>query len=173
MVLLEVFNFLFYCYYFFVGIKDAIQKKLCNKKDSIEIDEVFLITDGIYTRIKNEDVYNDWMMYNVNKTSILKVYYIVTLDNKQFRYVVFYKYPEKIYFPPYSLDEIKYSQHNKILFAETDDKDITGLCKVYAGPLENFYRDLPYTYIQKNLICETEDKITVTYSNMSDYLIET
>jgi len=51
MVLLEVFNFLIYCYYFFVGIKDAIQKKLCNKKDSIEIDEVFLITDGIYTRL--------------------------------------------------------------------------------------------------------------------------
>ena len=89
MVLLEVFNFLIYCYYFFIEIKEIIQKKLCYKKDSIEIDEVFLITDGIYTRIKNEDVYNDWMMYNVNETSILKIYYIVTLDNEQSRYVVF------------------------------------------------------------------------------------
>ena len=149
------------------------KKKICFKKDSIEVDEVFLITDGIYVKLYNEELNNDWMIDNVNESSILKVYYIVTINNKQSRYIVFYKYPDKINFPPYSLEQIKLlHNNNKILFAESDNKDITNLCKLYAGPLENFYKDDPSVYLEKNLIYKTEDNITVTYSDMSDYIIE-
>lgn len=172
MFLLDFFNFLIYCYYLLVGIKELIENKLCHKKDSIEIDEVFLITNGVYRRINNYNIHNDWMMNDVNETSILKIYYIVTIDNKQSRYVVCYKYPDNIVFPPYTIEEIRDGPSKRILFGEVDDNDITDLCRIYAGPLQNFYKDIPCAYINKNLIYESNDKITVTYNDFSEYLIE-
>jgi hypothetical protein len=91
----------------------------------------------------------------------LEVHYTVPYE-KKFRksYIIAYKYPAKIEFPPYSLKQIHDYHHSEkykpaILHAEINSNDITNEVEKWVGPLDNFYSDIPFrkgVYFTKELV---------------------
>ena len=89
-------------------------------------------------------------------------------------YYTSYMYPCNPVFPPYNLDEIKKQQEdkgfkNEILFAECGLENITDDCIKYAGPLHNFYSDLPPRYgikITRTLLVPDNNTETLIITTM-------
>ena len=98
--------------------------------------------------------------------------------HKQFS--VPYIYPSNIQFPPYSLESIhKYEKETilkkTVLYAENNINEITDeVCK-YAGPLNNFYNDLPSRYgiklpVEMIIYNDEEYPLTITDNDAEDYV---
>ena len=159
-------NLYFYLFQLFLIFKEIAKNKLCYKKDSISIENAFLITKDSY---ENLNLKSNWK--NINEDGILKIYYKIILDNIETKYIICYKCPHNIKFPPYTLDEIKTTNHKKsIIFAECDDKDYTNICKLYAGPFEDFYKNVPNVITKKNMFIHSDKVLTITNSDMDEFI---
>jgi hypothetical protein len=133
----------------------------CRKKDKPNIKNIYYrpvdnhqLTD---TREKIEDL--DWKKVNPNIGDFIEVEY--TFENKDYK--VAYVYPSNIHFPPYEKGE---ETTNGVLFADAGDMDVSQECMQYAGPLGNFYSDLPSRYgirIIGGLISNEDIKITTNF----------
>ena len=74
------------------------------------------------------------------------------------------------------MDEIKENQKSNsyktgILFAESNNEDVTNECVKLAGPLGNFYQDLPPRYgicITRDLIVPRTEKFVITTNDAEE-----
>jgi hypothetical protein len=145
--------------------------------------------------INENNIKNTWKIYEQETKhkpkigDIIEVNYIVPYEklNPQYHfthtpYTVTYVYPSNIKFPPYDLETLR-SYHtsncykNGVLFANYKDKDVTEETIKLAGPLGNFYSDLPTRYgirITRNLLIDdsSEDSkadLIITNNDGEDY----
>jgi hypothetical protein len=132
--------------------------------------------------VNEHNIKNAWKIYEQETKhkpkigDIIEVHYTVPYEklNSEYHithmsYIVSYIYSSNIIFPPYDLKTLR-SYHNTsrykngVLFASYKDKDISEETIKLAGPLGNFYSDLPSRYgirITRNLLIDdnTEDSI--------------
>ena len=116
--------------------------------------------------INENNINNSWEIYEKetkNKPKIgdfIEVHYSVPYEklNKSNdkhiihkEYTISYIYPSNIQFPPYDLKFLRdyynlNNYKNGVLCATYNDKDVTTIITKLAGPLGNFYSDLPPIY---------------------------
>jgi hypothetical protein len=137
--------------------------------------------------INNKNIQNIWKIYKKEfkeKPKIgdfIEVHYNVPCEkiNKNITYtsyIVTYVYPCNIQFPPYSVEELIFYDKNSnykngVLFAYCNDEDFTNKAIKLAGPMGNFYSDLPLKYgirvTRKILITDDKNKeeLVITDNN--------
>jgi len=174
--------------FFFKKIYNYFQKKKEkvdeeNSNNNIEIKNIYYIYESNY---KNKnlimglndninlfwDTYEKEFKHKPNKNDAIEVHYTIphkVNDNKYIHkpFIISYSYPSVINFPPYTEEEIKNKEKKEILFASLGNDDVTDQVNELAGPLGNFYTDLPKEqniYMIKNLL---------EHKNLSDKLIIT
>lgn len=143
--------------------------------------------------INTLNIKHSWKIYEQEHNEkpkigdILEVHYTVpyqekntdTYNHKSF--VVPYVYPSNIVFPPYTLKNIKDIEEtnkykNGILDATYGDNDITEEITKLAGPMGNFYSDLPCRYgiqIPRTILLSNDKKdLIVTDNNAEEYVFK-
>ncbi len=173
-ILFQFFTFLVNLWLFILNKIDEYKPK---KKDKIEINTVFFIRNNkIKKQINTFNKYNPWHSIikqekYIEENDILEIDYTVCLDNKIKKYLVYYKYPNKVIFPPYKLKELKNAKNNKqkkILFGECDDKDFTDICVKYAGPFQDFYKNICGIEIKKSFFITSEKPLIITDGDLCE-----
>ena len=144
--------------------------------------------------ISENNIKNTWKIYESlnHKPKIgdmIEVHYSVPYENLKSQtnikfnhkpYIVTYVYPSNIKFPPYDLESLRaYNNTNNykngVLFATYKNKDITEEAIKLAGPLGNFYSDLPSRYgikITNNVLIDNlidNENIIITNNNGDDF----
>lgn len=148
----------------------------------------------ILNNINEENICNTWDIYEKEFNEkpkigdVLEIHYSVPYDtkinsNKEYKsYIVTYTYPCNIIFPPYDLNLLKSynlskNYKNGILFANYDDNDITEKAIQLAGPMGNFYSDIPKRYgiqIPRQMLIDDDikEKLIITDNNADEYEFE-
>jgi hypothetical protein len=131
------------------------RKQSYNNKELVwEIDEEEVGESEIWDLVKTHLTRNEKLCPQLGDT--LELHYTVPFrdqNGRSFRkgYIVPYKYPARVQFPPYSLEEVReyyHSDHYKpgVLSAEIGERDITNEAERWVGPLDNFYADKPFRH---------------------------
>jgi len=142
--------------------------------------------------VNETNVKNAWKTYDQEFKDkpkigdIIEVHYTVPYERKNPQYhlthtpyVVSYVYPSNIQFPPYDLGTLRWydreeTYKNGILFASCGDDDVTDEATKLAGPLGNFYSDLPSRYgirVTRNLLVDdnVKDQLVITDNDAEEY----
>lgn len=139
--------------------------------------------------INTKNIQNTWKIYkqefkeNPKIGDFIEVHYTIPYEksNPQYHithtpYIVTYVYPCNIQFPPYSVKELRLYDKNSnykngVLFASCNDEDFTDEAIKVAGPMGNFYSDLPTRFgirvTRQILITDNQNKeeLVITDNN--------
>lgn len=120
-----------------------------------------------YSEEEPFDMWNDVGLNPPQDGDVLEVHYNVCFEDYNKNFIMLATYPDQPRFPPYTIEKIKeYAQSDdykiKALSAFEGKVDLTSRVQQYAGPLENFYRDIDGR-IPKHLVGrDTESDLLVT-----------
>lgn len=120
---------------------------------------------------------------------VIEVHYTVPYERKtphyhqtHTPYIATYVYPCNITFPPYDLETLRGHDREKgykngILFASCGDNDLTEKAIQLAGPMGNFYSDLPSRYgiqVPRSMLTEdnNDEELVITDNNAEEYIFK-
>ena len=142
--------------------------------------------------VNENNIKNTWKIYKQQTKhkpkigDIIEVHYTVPYEKLSPQYIVSYVYPSNIKFPPYDLETLRtYNNTNNykngVLFANYKNQDMTEETIKLAGPLGNFYSDLPSRYgikITRNLLIDdnsedSKEDLIITNNDGEDFKFST
>ena len=136
--------------------------------------------------VNANNIKNTWKIYEQEFKirpkigDMIEVHYNVPFERlkpykhfSQTPYIISYIYPCTIQFPPYKLSSIRHHENfsknkNGVLFASCGEQDHTDKVIKLAGPMGNFYKDLPSRYgvcITRDILVDNNNKEQLIITN--------